>query len=266
MGKRIYQLDENAFDVITSESAYWLGFIYGDGNCTCENKVRIMLAWRDREQLFAFRNFIKSIDRPVKMVNNRFGQYANIEFRSWKIHNLFKKYELTKRKENRGTIHPDLLQYDIASDFIRGIFDADGCFYYDGLHKNHLFAEITGHMPLLKCIKNVLVSEGVIDENKKIVKNGSIFRIRFPKESCLKLINYLYGNKPRYYLRRKYGMAKSYLDRLNDSTLGIKVVAQVKQQSIMDGKVSPSRVLLQHWQEGRIYGTSLFQRKRRKRA
>lgn len=217
--KRKYELNERVFDVINPESAYWIGFLYGDGNCTCSNKVRIALQWSDREHLFGFRNFIGSIDRPVKEIITDRCHNAHIEFRSWRVHNTLQKYELTKRKEERGAIHPDLLQYDIVSDFIRGIFDADGCFYYDGLHKNHLFAEITGRMPLIKAVKSVLVSRGVISEKKKIVKNGSVFRIRFAKADTLKLINFLYGNNPRYKLKRKFGLAKDYLDRLNDSAL-----------------------------------------------
>lgn len=217
MYKRKYGLNEQVFDSVTPESAYWIGFLYGDGNCTQENKVRIALQWEDKPHLIAFRSFIGSIDRPIKELITPRYHNAHIEFRSWRIHNVLKKYELTKRKEHRGTVHPDLLQYDVASDFIRGVFDADGCFYYDGLHKNNLFAEITGRMPLLKCIKAVLVSRGVISEKKKIVKNGSIFRIRFAKENTINLIHFLYGNAPRYRLARKYGIAKSYLDRLNDS-------------------------------------------------
>ena len=234
--KRIYELNERVFDVINPESAYWLGYLYGDGNCTCENKVRLFLAWKDRDLLFSFRNFIGSINRPIKEITNQWGQYAGLELRSWRIHNVIRKYELTKRKEDRGYIHPDLLQYDVAPDFIRGIFDADGGFYYDGLHKNHLFAEIAGYMPLLRSIKSVLVSNGVISEKKKIVKNGSVFRIRFAMSDTLKLVHYIYGNKPRYYLKRKYGMAKDYLYRLNDST----PVYQVKQQSIVFNNVSPA--------------------------
>lgn len=227
--QRKYGLNDRVFDVITPESAYWIGYLYGDGNCTQENKVRMFLAWEDKDLAYSFRDFIGSIDRPIKEVRNQWGQYAAIEFRSWRVHNIIRKYGLTKCKKDRGSVHPDLLQYDVAPDFIRGVFDADGCFYYDGNHKNHLFAEITGYMPLLKCIKNVLVSRGVINEGKKIVKNGSVFRIRFAKIDCAKLIYFLYGNNPKYFLKRKYGIAKDHLDRLNDSTSG----SQAKQQSIV---------------------------------
>ena len=71
-------------------------------------------------------------------------------------------------------------------------------------------------MPVLKDVKQLLISGGVINPNKKIVKNGSIFRIRMAMKDTIKFIEYLYGDNPKYFLRRKYGIAKSYLERLNE--------------------------------------------------
>lgn len=218
MSKRIYALNDKVFDTINRNSAYWIGFLYGDGNCTCQNKIRLALSWSDRDHLIKFRDFLQTPDRPIKEVVTEYGHNASIELRSWKLHNILKKYELTKRKDHRGYVHIDLLQDSIVSDFVRGIFDADGCFYYDGLHKNNLFAEITGRKPLMKSLKQVLVRHNIINDKKKIVKNGSIFRIRLAKQDTLKLVAFLYKDNPRYFLKWKYGIAKCYLDRLNEST------------------------------------------------
>lgn len=219
MRKRKYEIKENIFDTITRDSAYWIGFLYGDGNCTNENKVRLVLSAEDYEHLIKFRAFVGNIERPIKQfMNFRDNPACGFEFRSWHIHDTLKKYELTRRKENRGRLHQDLVQDTVIRDFIRGIFDADGCFYYDGLHKNNLFSEITGRTALLKDIKEALVRAGVISDKKKIVKNGCIQRIRLAKDDTIRFIKFLYADKPRYYLSRKYGMALSYLERLNDVT------------------------------------------------
>ena len=215
---RKYKLNEKIFDELTPDVAYWLGFMYGDCNCTVENKIRFALAEEDYQQLVRFKNFVGSIDRPIKRFLSNGKPQCGFEFRSWHIHNTVSKYGLTRRKENRGRLHIDLLQDIFVKDFVRGLFDADGSFYYDGLHKNHLFAEITGHMAVLKDIKNILVRFSVISDKKNIVKNGSVFRIRLAKEDTIKLIHFLYADSPRYFLSRKYGMAKSYLERLNDTT------------------------------------------------
>lgn len=216
MKERKYRLDEKVFDNVTEDSAYWIGYLYGDGNCTMENKVRLAVSYEDRDILYQFRDFIKSNDRPVKDFILKDKQYSKLELRSWRIHNKIIPYGLTTRKDSRGRLPVDLLQYEKGKAFVRGLFDADGCFYYNGLHKNNLFAEITGYMPVLKDVKQLLVSAGVIGTNKKIVKNGFIFRIRMAKKDTIKFIEYLYGDNPKYYLRRKYGIAKSYLERLNE--------------------------------------------------
>lgn len=216
MFKRKYQLDEKVFDDLNENSCYWLGFLYGDGSCTQGNRIRVWVSKRDEDILYKMRDFFKTNDRPVKdvLVNDTPQVYLSV--RSWRLHNKIKPYGLTLRKEQRSRLHADLLQHDNGKAFIRGLFDADGCFYYDGKHKNHLFSEITGYKPVLKDVKQLLVSAGVISEKKKIVKNGKIFRIRLAMRDTIKFIEYLYGDHPKYYLNRKYGIAKSYLERLNE--------------------------------------------------
>lgn len=218
--KRKYELKEDIFDNLNRDSAYWIGYLYGDGNCTTENKIRISISYNDYEQLIRFRNFVGSDNRPIKQFTDKMGRaYCNFEFRSWKMIESLRKYDLTKRKENRGRLNLDLLQDEFSQDFVRGLFDADGSFYYDGLHKNKLYSEITGRMSVMKDVKDILVRHKVIDEGKKIVKNGSIFRIRMAYSDTCKFIRFIYANKPKYYLPRKYGMALNYLERLNDTPL-----------------------------------------------
>lgn len=212
--KRKYKVNETIFSELNEDKCYWIGFLYGDGNCTCSNKIRLALSYQDYNQLIRFRNFIGSDDKPIKLWMNNGHQACGFEINSWKIKEDLKQYQLTRRKEHRTRLHPKLFN----KDFIRGLFDADGSFYYDGKHKDRLFAEITGYKAVLKDIKNILVANDVISDKKKIVKNGSIFRIRLAMKDTIKFIHYIYSDSPRYYLSRKYVMAMSYLDRLNDTT------------------------------------------------
>lgn len=213
-----YKRNSSAFDVLTPESAYWIGFLYGDGSCTQMSRIQLTLAQRDEEALIGFRNFIQCIEKPIKhFVNNCRYPACSFEIRDWGMIKALAKYSLNRRKDQRGLIHISLLQPDVVRDFIRGLFDADGTFYYDGLHKNNLFAEITGYKPAMKSVKAILTHYHVINEQKNLTRNGSVWRIRFPKDACIRLIKFLYEGKPRYYLKRKYGIAKSYLDRLNET-------------------------------------------------
>ena len=218
--KRKYTLNESCFDTLDEKTAYWIGFLYGDGNCTTENKVRVAVQWSDREHLFALRSFINSLDRPIKEKTDNFRNthIANFEFRSWKIHNALKRYNLTKIKSERGRLPFYLLQPGIRQKFLLGLWDADGSFYYDCKNPNKVFSEVTGYMPILKDVKNILVEDKIISEKKKIVRNGSVFRIRLAKEDTLKLIKYLYGDFTSYSLKRKAVFVKQYYERLNTQT------------------------------------------------
>ena len=217
--KRKYALNEKAFDEVNSSSAYWIGYLYGDGNCTRENRIRLCCSEKDKDILFSFRDFVSCVEKPIKDFMAA-GKYPSCSFEviSWKIKKTLSKYGLTKPKKDRGLLHIDLMQDNVAKDFVRGLFDADGSFYYDGLHKNNLFAEITGYLPVMKSLKSILLRHKVISEKKKITSNGKVFRIRLAQADCLRLIDFMYGEKPRYFLKRKYGLAKSYLDRLNETT------------------------------------------------
>lgn len=214
MCKRIYSINEKRFDNLDLKSAYWIGLLYADGSCTIENKVRLWVAEYDKEILNQFRNWLNTNDRPIheKIVDGRL--YYGLEFRSWRVHNKIKKYELTTTKQKRHRLNIELLQPEIRRHFIRGIFDGDGCFYVD--KRGYLFAEITGYIQLLKDVKNMLVLDKIIPDTKKIVKNGkTVFRIRLSASDTIKLGEYIYKDS-EYYLRRKYNIFRNHVERLNN--------------------------------------------------
>ncbi|MBO7696949.1 MAG: hypothetical protein J6T10_30330 [Methanobrevibacter sp.] len=219
MFKRKYELDENVFNEVNNESAYWIGYLYGDGNCTSENKIRIACAQKDKDILIMFRSFIKCISKPIKEYMSM-GKYpaCGFEIRSWKMKKCLDKYQLSLKKEKRGLINIDLMQDGVSKDFVRGLFDADGTFYYDGLHKNNLYAEITGYMPVMKSVLALLKHNKICSETKNITKNGKIYRIRLASSDCLKFGHFIYDGDPKFKLKRKFGMFKNHLDRLNETT------------------------------------------------
>ena len=214
MFKRKYSLNEKIFDDVNNNSAYWIGLLYADGSCTMENKIRLWIHPQDIDILKQMKDFLRSTDRPIKEKISKDGKrYVGIEVRSWRIHNKIKKFELTTIKPNRHRINIELLQPEIRKNFVRGIFDGDGSFYVD--QRGYLFCEIAGYMPLLKDIKNILVVDGIISEKNKIVKSGSIFRIRLSASHTLKFGYYIYNNA-QYYIRRKFNLFKSHAERLNN--------------------------------------------------
>ena len=51
-------IKESAFDILTADVAYWVGYFSAGGNCTTENKVRLVTTPENEDLLISFRNFI----------------------------------------------------------------------------------------------------------------------------------------------------------------------------------------------------------------
>lgn len=213
MSKREYPINERCFDVLNERSSYYVGLLYADGSCTMENKIRLWLSEKDKDILLRYRDFLHTNTRPIKSKVIEGKQYFGLEFRSWRVHNKIKEYELTLRKEKRHRLNIKLLQPGVRSHFIRGVFDGDGGFYVD--KRGYLFSEITGQKSLLKDLKNILVLDGVLNPNKHIVKNGSIFRIRFSSSETILLGKYMYKDA-KDFLIRKNSIFRNHVERLNE--------------------------------------------------
>ena len=68
--------DEHSFDVIdTEEKAYWLGFLYADGNVSnTKNEVGITLQSSDIKHLYKFKTFLKSSKIPTLNVSEKYNR------------------------------------------------------------------------------------------------------------------------------------------------------------------------------------------------
>ena len=129
--KQKYFLNENVFDVINSEEkAYWLGFLYADGNVSKTNRVRLSLAKEDYEIVEKFSNFIfetnriKNYKRPEHKETSQDLVYVDV----CNKHISFKLKELgCPPKKTFLLKFPEWLDDQLYSHFIRGYFDGDGC-------------------------------------------------------------------------------------------------------------------------------------------
>lgn len=205
------------FNELTPDVAYWVGYFSAGGNCTTENKVRLVSTPENKDLLISFRNFIGA--ETVQIRNFLYkGKYeqCSIDVRSDKLCESLDLYALRRSKD---LIVPQLrlLKDEFVRDFVRGYFDADGSCFYDGQNKQWLFAEITGYLPMITVLRETLIKYGVIDETKKITRNGKIYRLRFPKEAAKKLFRFIYNGKSGYALGRKRKMVEAYFEKIGES-------------------------------------------------
>lgn len=215
MYKLKFPYDDSVFSNLNEKSAYWVGFLLGDGYIN-ENRIVISCSSKDEDILRQFRDFLKSPDRTIRrFITNRGDRASEVRIRSWKLVTDLRKYGMSINKRYRGRFHIDLLQPEIRRHVVRGYFDADGCFFHS--RPGYLLSEITGEMPTMKDLKAILVKDGIINEQKNITKNGKVFRLRLSVRDTIKLGAYLYRGYPNIYcLSRKYALYKSHVERLNN--------------------------------------------------
>ncbi len=122
-GKRKYTFDECFFDEVETESkAYWLGFLYAEGNLH-RSTLAVKLASVDLGHLLAFRQAIQS-QQPVYKVKGKNAYVLKIS--STGLPPKLNRLGIVPNK-NAKLCFPALPE-NLQVHFIRGFFDGDGWF------------------------------------------------------------------------------------------------------------------------------------------
>ena len=215
---RKHHFNENYFDIIdTEDKAYWLGFLYADGNVSYgkdkngERKgctIEITLAEKDKEHLYKFMKCINAdngypLEKRIVSLNNK-------KYTAYRL--CFNSVILGHDLENQGCIPNKSLVLkrpniddDLIRHFIRGYFDGDGCVSFNKELNNHIYT-ILGTEDILSFIKEksgvskkISIRQVKRDNKYKSFYEFSIGGIR----SQLIFHNYIYNNA-NIFLDRKY--------------------------------------------------------------
>lgn len=120
----------------TTEKAYWMGFLYGDGSVFQGEKggigVRLGLGYEDEKHVRKFKSAIDS-----KHAISKSDGVVGLSIRHSEFSEAVAKHGLTTEKTYSNSL-PALERDDLRAAFVRGLFDADG---HSGV--NHRF-NITG--------------------------------------------------------------------------------------------------------------------------
>ena len=229
---RKHHFNENYFDIIdTEDKAYWLGFLYADGNVSYgkdkngERKgctVELSLAEKDKDHLYKFMKCIDAdnqypLEKRIISLSNKKHIAYRLCLNSVKLGNDLEKHGCVPNKSfilRRPNIEEGLIRH-----FVRGYFDGDGCVSFNKELDNYIYT-ILGTKDILSFIQEKSgVSKKInIRREKKnneyknfyslsiggiksqlifhdyIYDNANIFLDRKFKKSC-ELYNYLLKNK-----------------------------------------------------------------------
>lgn len=120
---------EGAFDAVTPEAAYWIGFLMADGSISDDGVLALGLAEADAAHVEAFRVFLGA-SNPVHTYTHRGGfkpgaRLAEFRVQSPRLAEALARHGVTPRKQTRQRA----LWLGDDPDFWRGVMDGDGCIY-----------------------------------------------------------------------------------------------------------------------------------------
>ena len=216
------QKDEHYFDNIdTEEKAYWLGFLFADGNISKPTRmingkekpwyrIEISLKEDDKDHLIKFKNALNAeTDVIITNTNIKWSNRARFYFNSKHMWNILNSYGCKPNKSLTLTF-PNINIFknkNLIKHFIRGYVDGDGCLSYTDKEKNHATLSILGTYNMLSNIQHWLPLEF---ENKIYEKaSENISSLTFSGKTAFYITNYLYKNS-NIYLERKYNKYKEY--------------------------------------------------------
>ena len=128
---RMQKVNHFYFDIVNNqEKAYWLGYLFADGNVYVNRSYRLTLCSIDKDSLINYKTALKS-SSPIRDRKD-----------IW-YHTIYSKHLVTTlislgvTPHKAHTIKFPKLRKDLVRHFIRGYFDGDGCIssYYSNRYK-----------------------------------------------------------------------------------------------------------------------------------
>ena len=208
------KFNECKFDNIdTEEKAYWLGFLYADGNIAKDtNNVELGLSYNDFEHLQKFNVFMEHEKNIINISNVTFNNKVYKRCR-WIVNNK----HLHDTLNTLGCIPAKSLilkfpninifrDMSLIRHFIRGYVDGDGCLSYN--NKEHTICEL-----------QILGTEDFLTELQEYIPKKLLYKIHstgskakalsIRGQNAFNVIDYLYSNST-IYLQRKYERYKEF--------------------------------------------------------
>ena len=196
---KLYKTNEQYFDTIdTEEKAYFLGFIYADGNIH-KYMFTIGLNKKDELLLFKLKNFI-SPTRPIYYCKKR--PVVTLCIENKKLSASLKKAGVVERKSLILKFpESEIVPVHLYSHFIRGYFDGDGSIYNLSNRKSVFGLKIISSDSFINTLVNFLKKLNI---NLRISKCGKVSSaITTKKIEIKKFYDYIYKNSTIHLNRKK---------------------------------------------------------------
>ena len=206
---------KEAFDNITPEAAYWIGFLFADGSVSQSGagsaSLHVGLAARDRGHLEKLRTFLKSehtICDKLVVLRGKTHPQVHYALRSTPVTDALRRHGMCNKSLDR--VAPEHLIN--SRDFWRGMVDGDGFVNVDedkkpkiGLYGGETivtqFLEYLRRMGIARTTEVHRHSSSGVDD--AVIRPGKIFKVELVCEPALAAAYLLYKD-PCVALDRKF--------------------------------------------------------------
>lgn len=190
--RRLYRINEHAFDTITEDSAYWIGFLMADGCITREGKgamaIKVVLSVTDEGHLRSLLAFLGS-NHPIHyaevVLDGEEHHSCFVEIRSKILVGSLMRFGVKPRKSKTAEVH----HLEMNRDFWRGVIDGDGCLYLD--EKQSPFLKLWGSERLVTQFIEFAV-EHATECRSNACFNDGVYTFQCGKQISFQLIDVLY--------------------------------------------------------------------------
>jgi hypothetical protein len=201
-----YQVNHQAFDEITDEAAYWVGFLMADGCVSELGQIVVTLSRKDRPHLEKLSKFLGS-ERPLyETKSTGYSATPNgvtLSLRSKPLCKALAKFGVVPAKTFTAEA-PETIRNN--AHFWRGVVDGDGCISPPSGKSS---VELVGSEKVCNQFADFVLSLSCKRPTVEIHK--SIFRVRVAKKVGLKLLTALNYEHSTTSLDRKRDRALQHL-------------------------------------------------------
>ena len=202
--------DETVFDSINNEdSAYWLGFLYADGNISSTgNRLEVHLSIKDLNHLEKFRKFLKLQTEIRSGIDSKGYGFCHLSIRNKHLWETLNNLGCVPNKSlilkfPKLSIFKGNIQ-ELVLHFIRGYVDGDGCLCTYKI-KNSVQTQLSlvGTKEFLFDINKIFKNKGYIRSKSCENWENKSYELKFSTVPSRKIARYLYQDA-NIYLERKY--------------------------------------------------------------
>jgi hypothetical protein len=209
-----HYLRQDAFDVITDESAYWIGFLFADGSADKKKQwwISARLTASDRGHLAKLRDFLGSTHPITECPAGNFGGYASKPSSRLKVPSVHLARRLLELGRYTGDIPLELtnipLELTNSRHFWRGVVDGDGSLGVTS--KGFPEFQVVGSRRVMDAFLDFLRREAAA-ARMTVRPSKSIYTVATAGHTATRVIRLLYGDAS-VGLERKANIARAILE------------------------------------------------------